>query len=164
MSVPDRIYRIAKATLDAARGRLDDIDQRAASELEQALGPGGSTLGSTSDDPMVRAAAKIAASRASARTQRYNFSTSEPTQAEREADPVQTAYRVIGVPYGSDMSVVDKAVAELRSRAAPDRFPEGSPERDSAIKIHSRIDNAYAVLQDAKGQSAGVNRFDRLEL
>jgi hypothetical protein len=168
MSVPDRIYRIAKAYLDAARGRLDEIDARATEELERALGPGGTVNSAGGDDPMARAAAKIAAARgeAAARAQmpqRYNFSTPDPSRdAGFETDPVQTAYRVIGVPVGSDMETIDKAVSRLRERAAPDRFPEGSPEREDAARIQARVDNAYAVLQESMG--VPKNRFDRLEL
>jgi hypothetical protein len=176
MSVPDRIYQIAKAYLDAARGRLDEIDDRAQAELERALGPGGSVVSPAIDDPMARAAAKIAAARgeAAARStmnaarsqnsqpERYNFSTPDPSHDTFDTDPIQTAYRVIGVPLGSDIATVDRAVAKLRERAAPEKFAEGSAEKDDAVRIQARIDNAYAVLQDALGVQG--NRFDRLEL
>ena len=171
MSVPDRIYQLAKSYLDAAIERLGEIDNRAQAELDKALAPGGTAAAglSASDDPMDRAAAKIAASRGDVaargelRPERYNFSTSDPSAATGpDPDPIQTAYRVIGVPVGSDMATVDAAVAKLRERAAPERFAEGSQERDDAARIQGRVDNAYAVLQDAHGVEK--NRFDRLEL
>jgi hypothetical protein len=168
MSVPDRIYQMAKAYLDAARGRLEEIDSRASAEIDKALAPGGSASPSNISDPMDRAAAKIAAARgeAAARSQlpqRYNFSTADPSMASGpDPDPVQTAYRVIGVPIGSDVATIDSAVAKLRERAAPEKFPEGSTEREDAARIQARVDNAYAVLQEALGIQK--NRFDRLEL
>lgn len=169
MSVPDRIYNIAKSYLDAALSRLEEIDSRANAELDRALAPGGSVASSSSSDPMERAAAKIAAARgeAAARSQlqpqRYNFSTPDPSAATGpDPDPIQTAYRVIGVPAGSDIATVDAAVAKLRERAAPDRFAEGSTERADAARIQARVDSAYAVLQESLG--APANRFDRLEL
>ena len=168
MSVPDRIYQMAKAYLDAARGRLEEIDSRAQAELDKALSPGGSASPSNIADPMDRAAAKIAAARgeAAARAQlpqRYNFSTSDPsTVSGPDPDPVQTAYRVIGVPIGSDIATIDAAVSKLRERASPEKFPEGSTEREDAARIQGRVDNAYAVLQEALGIQK--NRFDRLEL
>jgi len=162
---------MAKAYLDAARGRLEEIDSRASAELDKALAPGGSADAglNSSGDPMARAEAKIAAARgeAAARSQlqpqRYNFSTSDPSAVSGpDPDPIQTAYRVIGVPVGSDIAAIDAAVAKLRERAAPERFPEGSGERDDAARIQARVDNAYAVLQEALGVQK--NRFDRLEL
>jgi len=175
MSVPDRIYQMAKAYLDAARGRLDEIDSRAQSELEKALSPGGSARSSVDgiysnmDDPMSRAEAKIAnargeaAARSQLQPQRYNFSTADPSvNAGPDPDPVQTAYRVIGVPIGSDMTTINAAVQKLRERAAPERFPEGSVEREDATRIQARVDNAYAVLEETLGVQK--NRFDRLEL
>lgn len=169
MSVPDRIYNIAKSYLDAARGRLDEIDTSAIAELEGALAPGGSV--SMSDDPMARAAAKIASTNSQAaawREQRMPVSYS-PVQASTPvaeaaipSDPVATAYKVIGVAPGSDIDAVTVAVAGLRERAAPSRFPEGSLERLEAERIQQRVDQAFTVLQNALG--APTTRFDRLEL
>jgi hypothetical protein len=174
MSVPDRIYRIAKSYLDSARGRLADVDAAALAELDQAVGPeseSGANYRAGSDDPMARAAAKIAAARNQASARRemvpdhYNFSAPDPRQAPvagPDTDPIQTAYKVIGVPIGSNYAAVERAVNQLRERAAPSRFPDGSAEQQQAREIQERINKAFAVLQDALGVQS--NRFDRLEL
>jgi len=174
MSVPDRIYRIAKSYLDTARGRLADVDSAALAELDQAIGPenvSGANYRAGSDDPMARAAAKIAAARSEVASRReiapdhYNFSAPDPRQAQTQGpdtDPIQTAYKVIGVPIGSSYAVVEKAVNVLRQRAAPSRFPDGSAEQQQARDIQERINGAFAILQDALGVAS--NRFDRLEL
>ncbi|MGO8672866.1 MAG: hypothetical protein ACLQVD_16080 [Capsulimonadaceae bacterium] len=172
MGVPDRIYRITRGYLDAARGRLEDVEQAAVDELDRALEPGGTVSMSNMDDPMQRAAAKIAAARRQATDytgrplagQRYNFSVPEPgaEAGQLDSDPIQSAYRVIGVPIGSDFQVVSAAVARLRERSAPERYPVGSAEREEAVRIQERVNQAFGVLQDAFGIQG--SRFDRLEL
>ncbi|BDI33868.1 hypothetical protein CCAX7_59190 [Capsulimonas corticalis] len=174
-SMPDRLYKVAKAYLDAARGRLEDIDAAAQEELRRALPREntdyGRSIPAASDDPMERAAAKIAAARnaAAARREitpeRYNFSTpseDETPAAPKTASLVENAYKIIGVPLGSAFPTVEKAVVKLRERCAPDKFPAGSPEQAEARRILSRIEDAYRILQDALGVQQG--RFDRLEL
>ncbi len=168
---PGRIYRIAKAYLDAARDRLAEVDSSAQAELEKALGPepSGGYFPSSSDDPTDRAIAKINAARGESgarreiRPEQYNFSTPEQTaQTSADSTPVLTAYKVIGVPAGSDFATVEAAVTKLRERAAPNRFAQDSPEQLEAQRIQDRVDEAFRVIQDALGVEA--NRFDRLEL
>lgn len=167
---PDRFYRLAKAYLDTVKDRLNDLDSAAQSELDKALGPEGSIRSTAPDDPMDRAAAKIAAARGEVAArqqlapQQYNFSTPDPsvTSAAADTDPIQSAYRVVGVPFGSDYATISAAVARLRERASPSRFPVGSAEEAEARRIQERVDKAYETLQGALGVEA--NRFDRLEL
>jgi hypothetical protein len=172
MSIPGRIYNVAKAHLDKALQRWDEIDERARQELD-AITPRASTTGDSS--AWERAAAKIAAARAA---QELSASSSYPeiTQ-EREARPpvdqlapssnvpqadaLRAAYSIIGVAAGADWLTVQQAYSTLRDRAAPERFPAGSPEQVSAQAIRKRIDSAYVLLQNALCPSG--DRFDRLE-
>lgn len=59
---------------------------------------------------------------------------------------VQRAYRVLGLPEGSDLVAVRRAYRELIGRSDPNRFPEGSPEREKATQIQQRIERAYQTL------------------
>ncbi|MCW3062095.1 MAG: hypothetical protein JWQ02_3916 [Capsulimonas sp.] len=175
-SMPDRFYRVAKAYLDAARGRLEDIDSAAQDELRRSLPHENADYGhsgpAASDDPMERAAAKINAARSasSARREiapeRYNFSTPSdedmPVASPKSTTVVDNAYKIVGVPAGSPFPVVEKAVVKLRERCAPARFPAGSPEQAEASRILARVEDAYRILQDILGVPQG--RFDRLEL
>jgi hypothetical protein len=132
---------------------------------------------------MERARAKIAAAQQEAAAlreqhpERYNFSATPqtatpdglpqvgytpPRQERSETDVVATAYRMIGVAEGSPYPVVEKAVAKLRERCAPSRFPESSPERAEATQILRRVDDAFRILKNALG--VPESRFDRLEL
>jgi len=176
--IPNRIYRLAQGYLDAARNRLAEIDPSAEDELRRALpneNPdygGAQYAGAPQLSAMERAEAKIRAAqqRAAAAKQlqpeRYNFSAAaEPTAGtvqRRETDVVETAYRMIGVPKDSPYADVEKAVSKLRERCAPERFPEGSPERAEAVQILRRVDDAFRVLKTSLG--VPENRFDKLEL
>ena len=176
-----RIYNIAKSYVESARGRIQAIDEAAIAELQSALS--GTDMARVdpnaeyhpvSDDPMARAASKIAAAKA-----RASFEGFEPTAQKSvpeqlaaleqaaapkntTSNPATTAYRIIGIPDGSDRTVVEDAVRKLRERCAPDRFIEGSPERQEALKILARIDEAYTLLM--RSFNVEASRFDKLEL
>ena len=172
-SMPDRLYKVAIAYLDAARGRLADIDSAAQEELRRAMPRENPDYRAASSDPLDRAAAKIDAARGASAARReiapdrYNFSTPSddeytPTAAPKTPTAVDNAYQIVGVPPGSPFATVEKAVVKLRERCAPSRFPSGSAEQAEARRILARVEDAYRVLQDALGVPQG--RFDRLEL
>ena len=159
--IPGRLFRIAKTYLDAAKDRLDAIDSRAQDELTKALNRDDIQSGlSSSDDPMARAQAKIAAMRGET-TARREMPPAEQA-APTATDPIQTAYKIIGIPPGSDFVTVQTAVNKLRERCAPSRFPNGSIEQSESQMILSKVEEAYQVLQNALDPGAG--RFDKLEL
>ncbi len=156
--IPGRLFRIAKTYLDAAKDRLGEIDARAQDELTRALNRDDIQAGlAGSDDPMERAQAKIAATRGETVARREAAPASQtPT------DPIQTAYKIIGIPPGSDYLTVQTAVNKLRERCAPSRFPNGSVEQSESQMILQKVEEAYQVLQNALDPGAG--RFDKLEL
>lgn len=118
-----------------------------------------------SDDPFARAAAKIAAAQQQVTAQRQEVERRETAATPPQAppDPVTTAYKIIGVPTGSDFLTVESAVNKLRERCAPTRFPDGSTEQADARVILQRVEEAFTVLKNALG-AAGGGRFDKLEL
>ncbi len=183
---------LAKSYVDVARNRIQDIDAAAIAELQSALS--GTDLSRVnpnveyrpvSNDPMARAASKIAAAQALAQFDTAASTSAPPPAASTDgqvrtveeqiaaleqkatpkaavATPESTAYRIIGVPNGSDRTVVEDAVRKLRERCAPDRFAEGSPERQEALDILARIDEAFTLLM--RSFNVETSRFDRLEL
>ena len=76
---------------------------------------------------------------------------------------MRTAYKIIGVPNGSDFLTVESAVNKLRERCSPTRFPNGSSEQADAQVILQRVEEAFAVLKNALEPMSG-SRFDKLEL
>lgn len=166
-----RAYRVAKAYLDAARDRLDEIDARAQEELSRSANRDDIVIPdpppASSSDPMERARAKIAAAQA-AQTARADLrprsAASDPTSPTPAptTDPIQTAYKIIGVPPGSDYPAVQQAVQKLRERCAPSRFPDGSQEQAEAKVILQRVEEAFQILRDTLEPNAG--RFDKLEI
>jgi len=190
--IPGRLYNIAKSYVDTAKGRIQAIDEAAIAELQSALSRTdmagvnpNAEYRPVSDDPMARASAKIAAAKARASFDGFSQTTSPSTasNAPQEllsapeqlaalekasppkpatASPESTAYRIIGIPDGSDRTTVEDAVRKLRERCAPERFTEGSSERSEALKILARIDEAYTLLM--RSFNVEASRFDKLEL
>ncbi|GIV08597.1 MAG: hypothetical protein KatS3mg019_0688 [Fimbriimonadales bacterium] len=62
------------------------------------------------------------------------------------ATELQRAYRVLGLSEDADLAAVRRAYRELIGRSDPNRFAEGSPERDKAAQIQRRIEQAYQTL------------------
>ncbi len=156
-----RSLRLAKTYLDDAKGRIADISDSAQQELTRALNRDDIQSGlAGSSDPMERAQAKINAARGlgAAKQEAAPAAHSAPGVAA----PVQTAYKILGVPPGSDYLTVETAVHRLRERCAPSRFPNGSVEQSDSQMILQRVEEAYQVLQSALDPGAG--RFDKLEL
>src|SRR5579875_2290367 len=95
-----RLYKIAKAYLDSAKDRLGEIDARAQEELSRSathddIPVPSPTPSRSSDDPMERARAKIAAAQQNT-SARHEYNFSQPASASTAApttDPVQTAYK-----------------------------------------------------------------------
>ncbi len=163
-----RSFRLAKTYLDAAKGRLDEISTGAQEELTKALNRDDIQAGlSASDDPMERAQAKITAARqaAAGRSELSPERTGPdalPAPMAPQTDPLQTAYKILGIPPGSDFLTVQTAANKLRERCAPSRFPDGTQEQTEAKMILQKVEEAYQVLQNALDPGAG--RFDKLEI
>ncbi len=72
-----------------------------------------------------------------------------PSTAQRPApteSELSRAYRVLGLPDGADLVSVRQAYRELSRRSDPNRFPEGTPERERAQQIHEHVERAYQTL------------------
>ena len=156
-----RSLRLAKTYLNDAKGRISDISENAQEELTKALDRSDIQAGlSSSGDPMARAQAKITAARGETTARREAAPTSQAVPVK--TDPIQTAYKIIGIAPGSDYLTVQTAVNKLRERCAPSRFPNGSVEQSESQMILQKVEEAYQVLQ--KELDPGAGRFDKLEL
>lgn len=69
--------------------------------------------------------------------------TSSPIPVPSE---LSRAYRMLGLPENADLAAVRRAYRELAHRSDPNRFPEGSPEREKATQIRQRIEQAYQTI------------------
>ena len=78
------------------------------------------------------------------------------------ADPNFHDYRVLGVPPGSDLSVIQAEYEKLSRRCDPRRFPEGSSEQKQAAQILARVNTSYEALHHRLDPTE--NRFGKLEL
>ena len=163
-----RSFRLAKTYLNEAKGRLNDITADAQDELTKALSRDDIQAGlSASDDPMERAQAKITAARQASANQKElspgrNAPSPLPASTASQTDPMQTAYKILGVPPGSDFLTVQTAANKLRDRCAPSRFADGTQEQAEAKMILQKVEEAYQVLQNTLDPGAG--RFDKLEI
>ena len=155
--IPRRLLRLTKSYLEAAKDRLGEIDTRAQEELSRALNRDDVQAGlSSSDDPMERAQAKLNSAR------QMSSARQELAPTAMQTDPIQTAYKIIGIPPGSDFLSVQTAVNKLRDRCSPARFSTGSQEQSEARIILQKVEEAYQTLQNAL--DPGASRFDKLEL
>jgi hypothetical protein len=163
-----RARQVAMGYLDAARGRLEDIDARAQDELRQSLPREArssipNTMSPETEDPFARAAAKIAAAQQQVAEQHRQQEAASAVTVPAPTDPVTTAYKIIGLPPGTAYETVRTSVDQLRARCAPSRFPDSSSEQAEAQVILARVEEAFQVLQNAL-VPAGGGRFDKLEL
>lgn len=165
-----RAVRLVKSRLDPdldeAQGRLEEIDPQAQEEMSRSVSRDDIYIPDpppqSSSDPMARAQAKIAAAQQASAARREAPAARAKEAAPPTTDPVQTAYKIIGLPAGSDYAAVQQAVTKLRERCAPAHFPEGSEEQATAQVILQRVEEAFQVLTNALDPTA--SRFDRLEI
>jgi hypothetical protein len=78
------------------------------------------------------------------------------------ADPIALARRVLGVPADADFGTIRKAYERIHKRSNPENFPEGSPEREQAAKIHEMVGKAYRILSAETDETE--KRFRTLEI
>jgi hypothetical protein len=184
MGIPERIYNIGKGYVGQIRDRIDDEltdREKAMAELSEENGMADLPVGSDPDSLMRRAEAKIAAARESLAAQKEiappNTSTNKQTSISTDAEARQRAasrtqnasvevealedYVILGVPAGSELSVIETKYEELIRRCNPDRFPKDSEERKKAQEILDRVNTAHTSL--IKRLDPTQNRFGKLE-
>jgi hypothetical protein len=184
MSIPERLYRLAKGKIGEIREMFDgqesdDIDpellarvQRAQAhktarqELQDALEgePGIQAAHAApprrSSSPTLRSPDEIrGAATGTAGTMHGSVAASV---APATQDPLAIHYKLLGLEPGADYATVQAVYEKLLSRCQPDRFPAGSPEAVEAHDIQNRLEASYKVLREALDPTA--RRFDMLEI
>ncbi|MDE2125182.1 MAG: hypothetical protein KGJ62_01170 [Armatimonadetes bacterium] len=169
MSLPDRIYRIAKGKLDEIKDRFDRVDSEyshrdaetaARAELSEALDPERRANAAAASAPR-RTPQEIAAGLppGAARTVEQDAAPLAPVLAD--SDPLNYHYRLLGVEPGSDFAAVTSAYQRLVIRCDSSRFAAESDEARQAAEIRRRLDASFQVLRDALDPT--TRRFDMLE-
>ena len=176
MSIPDRLYRLAKGKIGEIREMFDNQDEEIDPELLARI-----------ERSQARKSAKEELSDALDGTVPAKPSTSytatpvRPSSGLRSPEeirggsPMQTNnvnpgdddrladhYRLLGLEPGSDYATVQAVYEKLLSRCRPDRFPAGSPEALEAKDIEARLEATYKVLREELDPTA--RRFDMLEI
>jgi len=171
MGLADRVYGLAKGYIDKASQRWDELDEKAREELD-------GYLAKPEVSAFERAQRKIDA--ASSASQQSGTSRQAPFRdtlndlppgyeppipqvtPPNQPSTVDAAYRVLGVPPGSDFASVKMAYDTLRERTAHVKVRPGSAQQEQARRIERRAMAAYMLL--AQNLKPDDDRFDRLEL
>ena len=188
MSLPERLFRIAKHKIGEIKDHIDHIGEdaeldpdvvekrrRAQSrrdareELDDTMSD--SEIRDASRSPVVDAAGSpIKGARRTpdqisrgARSAQSSSQSASGSQTLPESDPLEMQYRQLGVEIGSDLSVVqaayEKKIARLNGLASA---PVGSEDARQAQALRDRFDTAYHTLKEALDPTA--RRFDLLEI
>ena len=185
MTIPERLYRIARHKLTELKDRLDQLDSEAEidPEIEERRRQSRSRADARrelDEDIQLPNAPKapgpdVAPVPLQPNTVRRTpeeiargvrpgiSSTSTPASAAQTAqpDPLAYHYKLLGVESGSDFATVQAAYNNLAARCDVSRFPAGSLEAQQAEQIRQRLDASYKALRDALDMTA--RRFDLLE-
>lgn len=166
MGISRRLRNIALTQVNALKERLDRIDAEA--EDQSAIRHDRESAKAELEDPTdIRVLRRTPEEIATGITR----PTPPPAREKQEPDslppratggPLATQYKILGLEDGADLSSVEAAYTKLAARCAPDRFPEGSSEREAASEILKRVEGAYSTLKESL--DATVGRFDKLEI
>lgn len=146
MSIPERLWRVAKGHWDLAKERIEDVSARADAyqELADAL--------------------KQPSPPAAAPTTRPASSTSTPAASPTPAghfDPLDAAYELLKVQPGTDLAAVEAAYQARITEIRPEQYAEGSVERAAVTARRAAVEAAYQKVRDALNPTE--TRFERLE-
>jgi len=178
MSIPERLWRVARGHWVLGQERLNDRLAQAERELDEATRPGGygAAPGSVEEQVAAKTDAKLA--EAAAYREIAEILRSAPplptdTVAGRTVtgtpappstaghDPLEACYTLLRLQPGADLSAVEAARRARMSELQPERYPAGSAERARIEAQQSAVDAAYHKLRDALNPTE--TRFERLE-
>ena len=178
MSIPDRLYRLAKGKIGEIREMFDNPDsdadldpellariQRAQArksareELADALE--GVPPAYASPANAVRPVRATSTLRTPEEIRAGTAAQSNAVDIGRE-DRLAPHYRLLGLEPGADYATVLAVYEKLLSRCQPSRFPAGSAEAIEAQDIENRLEATYKILREELDPTA--RRFDMLEI
>lgn len=150
MSIPDRLWRVAKGYWSAGEKSLRSIEDKLAEadayrELADVLKPhtqppgtGGTSLPGLGSTPQPSG-----------------------TLPPGQHDPVLAAYAILRLEAGSDLAAVEAAYTERAAELRVDEHAPGSPERLALEGKRAALTAAYERLRDALNPTEA--RFEMLE-
>ena len=184
MSIPQRLYRIARHKLEEVKLRLDTLDEEALRELEreQARARQKTDAQRELDDAMIFSSDNNSSRTSPSPTgyppRKPEIPNNVPNNGTRLRTPQEIAngkitpqpqeenldfhYLRLGLTPGADYLDVQAAYTRFAERCDPSRFPAGSQEEQEAKQIKARLDESYHALRDVLDPMA--RRFDLLEL
>lgn len=144
MSIPDRIWRVAKGYWEIAGDRIADAEAKMAQaaaydELAEAL----------NDRPQSPTAAPT------------STSTLPPVQPLSGIDPLAASFELLALQPTATMAQVEHAYQERLRLWDPSRYVVGTPERTAAESQVKALKAAYDRLRDQLNPTE--TRFERLE-
>ena len=162
MSIPEKVYRIAKGRLAELRDRLDALDAETADRLNARANAHAELADSLRPPDMPG----YAEQHQQTNSQRERISDSNPVPASRSNDtplPGTLAYhlRMLGLPRDADMAAATVAYRRLLEKANPALFPDDPVSSSKAQEIRTKIETSYKAIREEL--DATVKRFDRLE-
>ena len=182
MSIPDRLFRLAKGKVGELKDYIGHIGEneelspeeeerllksqahkRAKGELEEAI--------SSPTPPTRLAPSPQLSSQTRRRTPEeiagsgITYQSSKPVSTSAvvsTSDPLDEHFRLLGLPSGSDFATVQATYEKLEERCKPDRFPSGTPESKELDEIRTRLETSFNALRKALDPTA--RRFDLIEI
>ncbi len=142
MSIPDRLWRVAKGYWEIAGDRLSDAEAK----LAQAA----------AYDELAEALKDRAAETPAAPS-----STLPPVPALSGIDPLAASYELLALQPNATMAQVEQAYQERLRLWDPSRYTAGSPERTAAESQVKALTAAYDRIRDQLNPTE--TRFERLE-
>ncbi len=179
MSIPERLYRLARGKIGEIREMFDgqesdaEIDPELLARIQrsQARKQARQELEDTLDgNPESMQGASMAArprpASATLRTpDEIRGGTSAPSTSNAVSsapDPLASHFLLLGLEPGTDFATVQAVHEKLSARCQPGRFAAGSAEAVEAQDIENRLEASYKVLREALDPTA--RRFDMLEI
>ncbi len=150
MSIPERLWRVAKGHLALAEERIRDLEAEATAYQELA-----DAIRVPPPPPASEPAPATAASRPAAPAER-------PAASRGGHDPLEASYLLLRLEPGTGMVAVQAAYEARMGEIRPEQAPPGSPQRASLEAQRTAVQAAYDRIRDALNPTE--TRFERLEL
>jgi len=164
-----RTVGLGKAYLNSVRDRIDHELAHRERAMDELDGGRDGVRDTDSDALLRRAQEKIDSVRRQADAQRETAPVPASPASSAASSPIPagttpeeaSAYRILGVPVGSDLAVVQSAYDKLAARCDPGRYPDGSPEQAQAVAILEKVNQAMETLR--RKLDPTNHRFGKLE-
>jgi len=147
MSIPDRLFRVARGYWSEARDRIEGVEAEAAAYQELA--------------DAIRKPSAVPIEMQEAQAGRTPVLGTPRPAASGEHDPMEAAYALLQIKPGANVAALEVAYEARMEELRPEEHPAGSPGRAAVEARRSAVEAAYEKLRDALNPTE--TRFERLE-